>query len=85
MEGTKTIFETGWPLGRKTNNQAEFTALLYLLVDAYCNGIKKIHIFGDSKLAVNSANKTNKVTHMGIAPLAESIDKLLEQFTYYKI
>jgi ribonuclease HI len=54
----------------KTNNQAEFNALLYLLVDAYCNGITRIHIYGDSKLAVNSANKLNKIANQNIVSYA---------------
>lgn len=60
------MLEACWPLGSKTNNQAEFTALLYLLIDAYGNGIRNINIFGDSKLVIDISRGKMRASHQNI-------------------
>jgi ribonuclease HI len=40
-------------IGHRTNNRAEMIALLLLLADAYCNGVQRLRVFGDSLLVIN--------------------------------
>jgi ribonuclease HI len=72
-------------LGIKTNNQAEFHALLFTLVDAYVNGMRKIKLFGDSKLVVDSINGKMKVSNLNIVEYYESVKKIIRLFAYWKI
>lgn len=74
-----------WPLGNKTNNQAEFTALLYLLVDAYANDIRNINIFGDSKLVIDISRGKMRASHQNITEYAEAVNKVLKLFDYKKL
>lgn len=39
--------------GYKTNNQAEYLALIFCLLDCKFNGIDKLHVTGDSELVIN--------------------------------
>jgi ribonuclease HI len=64
--GDNFVFEACWPLGTRTNNQAEFSALLYLLTNAYVNGIRRVKLFGDSKLVVDLVNGKIRTSNANI-------------------
>ena len=51
-EDGKIIWEASRFLGEKTNNEAEYMALIMLLKAAKDRGIKSLRVYGDSKLVV---------------------------------
>lgn len=68
-------------LGTKTNNQAEYTALITALNSALDLKDNTIKIFTDSLLVANQVNGVWKVKHPEIIPLNKEAKKL---FTNYK-
>ena len=72
------VWEYAEYLGRKTNNEAEYTALLRLLEEARRRGLKKIDIFGDSKLVVCQVKREWKINKPHLHELATQAWKLLE-------
>ncbi len=71
-------------LGEGTNNRAEYLALIELLEIAIRKGIKRMHISGDSKLAVMQVNlkwKANK----DMAPLRDQVLQLLKKFDHWSL
>ncbi len=70
-------------LGRGTNNEAEYHALINGLKDAASMGVKNIHIEGDSSLVINQVQDAWKVSQKGkhLLPLKEEAQKIIrEQF-----
>ena len=68
-------------LGTRTNNQAEYTALITALKSAKEHSKKSIQIYTDSLLLANQINGVWKVKNPKIAVLNEEAKKLLK---YYK-
>jgi len=80
----RTIYSFSIGLDYGTNNRAEYLALIELLEIAIKKGIKRMDIYGDSKLAVMQVNhkwKANK----DMAPLRDQVLKLLEQFDRWSL
>jgi ribonuclease HI len=67
-------------LGTKTNNQAEYTALITALESAQDLKDKKIKIFTDSLLVANQINGSWKVKHPDIIPLNKKAKELFETY-----
>jgi len=67
-------------LGTKTNNQAEYTALITALESAQDLKDKKIKIFTDSLLVANQVNGIWKVKHPEIIPLNKEAKKLFGNY-----
>jgi ribonuclease HI len=57
----KALAEISEPLGIRTNNQAEYSALIAALEFAHAHQYFKLRIFADSELLVNQINGTYKV------------------------
>ncbi len=72
-------------LGTKTNNEAEYTALVKALEAALELKAEKIMIFGDSELLVKQINGQYKVKSEKILPLYEQATGFLAQFKKWKI
>lgn len=72
----------GVPLGRATNNQAEYTGLLEGLRECAKRGIKDVIVEGDSNLVIQQLNGTWKVRDMGMKRLFEECKTVLKGFTY---
>ena len=83
--GDELIFEACWPLGTRTNNQAEFLGLLFMLVDAYINGIRRVRLFGDSKLVVDAVNGRMRISNDNIVDYFDCVKKMIELFPYWKL
>ena len=73
-----TVWETARALGVKTNNEAEYAALIFLLTEAKNRGIKELHIFGDSKLVVSQVSKKWKINLPHLRELAKQAWTLME-------
>ncbi len=67
-------------LGTRTNNQAEYTALITALESSQGLRNKKINIYTDSLLLANQMNGIWKVRHPEIAVLNKKAKNLLKDF-----
>ena len=79
------LLSKGIFLGTKTNNEAEYTALVKALEAALELKAEKIMIFGDSELLVKQINGQYKVKSEKILPLYEEAAGLLSQFKKWKV
>ncbi len=60
-EEGKVVWEASRFLGEKTNNEAEYMALIMLLKAAKDRGIRSLRVFGDSKLVVSQVSRQWKI------------------------
>ena len=77
-ENGEVIWETARFLGTKTNNEAEYTALLLLLKAAKERDIKTLNIYGDSKLVVSQVSKQWNINLPHLRALAQEAWGLME-------
>ena len=77
-ENGETVWETARFLGTKTNNEAEYTALILLLKAAKERGVKELKIYGDSKLVVCQVSKLWKINLPPLRTLAQEAWSLME-------
>ena len=68
-------------LGTRTNNQAEYTALITALESVKDHRNQEIHIFTDSLLLANQMNGIWKVRHPEIKELHTRAKSLIEGFS----
>jgi acyl dehydratase/ribonuclease HI len=62
-------------IGRRTNNVAEYYALIAALDYAAANGIRRLRVLSDSQLIVNQIKGLYKVKHPDLRPLHERARK----------
>ena len=72
-------------IGVETNNFAEYSGLLAGLKVCIQYNIRKINVFGDSKLAVEQVNGNWKVKSANIKPLYDEIISLVTRENFDKI
>jgi ribonuclease HI len=78
-ESGETVWELARYLGKKTNNEAEYTALILLLEEIKDRGLKEVAITGDSKLVVNQVNRLWKVNKPHLKDLFKRALELKEE------
>lgn len=84
----KLVIEKGFYLGEKTNNQAEYTALVYALALArdFCAkhdlATPHFEIFSDSELLVRQIKGLYSVKNAALIQLKKHADKLLNSVSY---
>lgn len=64
----KPYFTQSLPIGDRTNNQAEFTSLLWCMADCMIKNIPRVVIQGDSKLVVEAMRRNWKIVNTGLLP-----------------
>lgn len=69
-------------VGYKTNNQAEYLALILGLEGALTLGIKSLSVLGDSLLVINQVNGVYKVKSESLQELYKETQALKPQFDY---
>jgi ribonuclease HI len=69
-------------IGCKTNNQAEYTALIFGLKGALELGIKNLSVLGDSLLVINQVNGIYRVKSELLAELHKEVIDLKRKFDY---
>lgn len=69
-------------IGCKTNNQAEYSALIFGLEGALNLGIKTLLVLGDSLLVINQVNGLYKVKSDFILPLHKEVLALKSKFDF---
>ena len=67
----KVVWETSRFLGEKTNNEAEYMALILLLKAAKEHGVRSLRVFGDSKLVVSQVSRQWKINLPHLRLLAQ--------------
>ena len=84
-EEGKNIFEMSRYLGHKTNNEAEYWALLLGLREAKRLGGKSIRIFTDSELVERQVNGFYRVKNLNLKALHDTVIRHLKGFSSYTI
>ncbi len=72
------VWETARFLGEKTNNEAEYNALILLLKAARERSITKLKIYGDSQLIIRQISKQWKINLPHLRLLAQEAWKLMD-------
>ena len=72
--------EVAEPLGRTTNNVAEYTAMIRALEEARLLGCERIHVYTDSELMAHQINGKYAVKAVHLVPLFQRARILLAQF-----
>jgi len=83
-EQGKLIARISQRIGRATNNQAEYKAIIAALEEAAKLGAKQVDISSDSQLVVRQINGEYRVKKAGLKPLYQQVKKLqslLDGFT----
>jgi ribonuclease HI len=83
-EGRK-VFEMSRYLGHKTNNEAEYWALLLGLREVKRLGGKSVRIFTDSELVERQIKGLYRVKNPNLKILHSSVVQLLREFSSYAI
>ncbi len=80
----KEMVKEGFYLGTKTNNQAEYLALLIglCLYSEYVSDTTHLHIFSDSQLLVRQLQGIYKVKDQNLLPLFTAAKKMLLKMHY---
>lgn len=67
---------------KRTNNESEYSALIFGLEAAIEHNIKNLSVCGDSLLVINQVNKVYKVKHPNLYELYEKVIELKTKFDY---
>ena len=81
----KTLAELSEFLGHRTNNYAEYSALLAALEYAHQHGHSAIKVVSDSELLVRQMNGQYKVKSPDLRPMYERARALAHQFKWFAI
>lgn len=84
-EKGRVVAELARPLGRATNNVAEYSALILGLEEAERRGATAIDVRMDSLLVVQQMRGLWRVKHPGLMPLALRAGALLASFKEQEI
>ncbi len=84
-KNNKTILEFSENIGIKTNNEAEYFALIKGIELCVENGVKNISIYADSELVVKQVNREYKVKNDRMASLFNEVSRLLSKFDSWSL
>lgn len=84
-EDGKTVAALSRYLGHKTNNEAEYWALLLGLREARRLGGEVIRIFTDSELVERQVNGIYRVKNVKLKSLHKAVIQNLKSFSFFKI
>lgn len=62
-DDNKVYFKKGWGIGNKTNNDAEYTALAWGLLDCVDKGVMEVRVLGDSELVLKSMSGLQRISN----------------------
>jgi ribonuclease HI len=72
-------------IGRTTNNQAEYRAIIVALEEALRMGVARVEVKSDSELAVNQINGRYRVKNPRLQPLNQRVRQLQQSFQSFVI
>ncbi len=81
----QSVCEGGWPIGRSTNNEAEYKALIWGLTNALATGIRSLSAVCDSELMVKQVLGEYRVKKPELAVLHSKVLELIEDFDNFSI
>ena len=81
----ETVLEINEPIGRATNNFAEYTALIRALEEALKMGSSAVDCFSDSELVVRQMTGKYRVKSESLLPLWQQARELSRQFEGFSI
>ncbi len=81
----KVIATISQSIGRATNNQAEYRAIIAALEKATKAGIRQVDIRSDSELVVRQLNRQYRVKSASLKPLYQQAKQLLDQLESFTI
>ena len=84
-EQGKVIATISQRIGRATNNQAEYRAIIAALEKALSLGAKQVDIRSDSELVVRQLNGRYRVKKASLKPLYQQVKQLSSQFEGFNI
>lgn len=76
----QVVKEIGEPLGRTTNNVAEYTSMIRALEEARALGCSRLAVYTDSELMAHQLNGKYAVKAAHLIPLYQRARLLLRQF-----
>lgn len=79
------VREIGEPLGRTTNNVAEYSAFVRALEEARALGCDRITVYTDSELMAHQLNGKYAIKAAHLLPLYQRARLLLQQFDSAKV
>jgi ribonuclease HI len=79
------VAEIATPLGRATNNVAEWTAVRLALEEARRLGATHVDLRMDSELVARQINGIYRVKHPDLKPIHAAVMKLLRSFDAYSV
>ena len=80
--GDEYLMET---MGKGTINVAEWSALLWCLMEARSAGLTHVDVVGDSQLAINQANGLWRIRKPALRPFKEEFDRLRACFAHLTV
>lgn len=81
----EVLEEVGEPIGRATNNVAEYRALLLGIERAQALGASELELIGDSELIVRQVSGHYKVKDAALRELHAQVRRALEAFEVWSI
>jgi ribonuclease HI len=84
-ERSKLIASISQPIGRATNNQAEYRAIIAALEKAIGLGADQVDIRSDSELAVNQINGRYRLKNPALKSLYQQVKQLQSHFKGFTI
>jgi len=81
----RTLLKTSRYLGQKTNNEAEYWALLLGLREAKRLKGASVHIFTDSELIERQVEGVYRVKDLKLKPLHRAVMQNLNEFSFFEI
>ena len=84
-EGGRLLTSISRRLGRTTNNQAEYAAVIAGLEAAASLGARKVALFCDSELVVKQLKGQYRVKNEGLKPLYQAALGLAGRFEEFKV
>jgi len=88
FEGSKLVKQHGEYIGKATNNQAEYRAVIKALELAHSLGKKELELFTDSELVARQLSGKYKVKDAKLKPLhetAKNLEKNFEKVSYSSV
>lgn len=84
-KGPETLLEIDEYVGKITNNQAEYQALIRGLEEVLFLGYKSAHFYSDSELLVNQIKGEYKIKKEHLKPLNLHAKILIKKFDHFSI
>ena len=76
----EVLVEDAAYIGRRTNNVAEYTAIIRAMVDCLEHGLSKVRVHSDSQLCINQINGSWRVTKPHLRPMLAEVNRLRAGF-----